>query len=493
MTTHPEIDRTPPAVTLKIGDRDLAEGSGGTFAHIQPATGRKQAEIPLAGKAEVELAVAAAKRGFQVWRRMPAVRRRALLARLGDLIEANSAEFTRRAAIDGGVPLAVGAGGPRLATEWTHYYAGWADKVDGQVVSAFPGDEFIYTLPEPYGVIGIIITWNGPLISLGMKVAPALAAGNTVVIKPSEQTPFAPALYADLAREAGFPEGVINVIPGGAEAAEALIGHPDVEKITFTGGPATARKIMHQCAELLKPSVMELGGKSANIVFGDADVQAVAQHAAFWSVGLLSGQGCELPTRLLVQDTIYDQMVEAVGMVARHLPLGDPFDVNTVVGPLINAAACERVLGMIGRAKASGSGRLISGGERVGGALADGYYVAPTVFADVDPTSEIARQEVFGPVLVIHRFSTEEQAIAIANSTMYGLGGYIQTNDLARANRVAAELKTGNVHINGGRNIAAWAPFGGVGISGFGKEGGRPGLDEFIRGKTVTISDGVPR
>jgi acyl-CoA reductase-like NAD-dependent aldehyde dehydrogenase len=393
-STASPIDRTPPQSRIIFGDKVYTSGSGGIFQHIQPATGLHQADIPLAGKREIDQAVACAKDAFEVWRRMPATQRRALLSRLAELIEANATEFTRLAAIDGGVPLMVGAGGPRMAAEWTNYYAGWADKVDGQVLSTFPSDEFIYTLPEPYGVIGVIITWNGPLISLGMKVGPALAAGNTVVIKPAEQTPFAACLFAELALQAGIPPGVVNVLPGGAEAAEALIGHPDVENITFTGGP------------------------------------------------------------------------------------------------IINEAGCDRIMGMIERAKASGAGRITTGGERVGGELAKGYYIRPTVFADVDPASEIGKQEVFGPVLVMHRFKTEEEAIQIANSTMYGLGGYIQTNDLNRAHRVAGAMKTGNVHINGGRNIPAWAPFGGLGISGYGKEGGRQGLDEFVRGKTIIMTGG---
>lgn len=483
------IDRSLPQARLMIGGRDLVSASGGVFTHINPATGNAQAEIPLAGRAETEQAVAAAKKAFAEWRKTAPAQRRALLARLAELVSANAAEFQRLGALENGTPLTVGAGGPQVAQEWINYYAGWADKIDGQVISSFPSDEFIYTVPEPYGVIGIIVTWNGPLISLGMKVAPALAAGNTVVIKPAEQTPFVACLFGDLVRQAGFPDGVVNILTGSSEAAETLIQHPDVEKITFTGGPVTARKILHQCADLLKPAVLELGGKSANIVFDDIDdLDAIAQHAAFWSVGLLSGQGCELPTRLLVQDKIYEQMVERVAMVAKHLPIGDPFDVNTIVGPVINAAACERILAAVGRAREQKMGRLLCGGERLGGDLANGFYVKPTVFADVDPASDIARNEVFGPVLVIHHFKTEEEAIAIANSTAYGLGGYIQTNNLKRAHRVASEMKTGFVHLNGSRNIPAAAPFGGLGISGYGKEGGRPGLDEFIRLKTISLS-----
>ena len=235
---------------------------------------------------------------------------------------------------------------------------------------------------------------------------------------------------------------------------------------------------------------MELGGKSANIVFDDADLDSAAQHAAMMSVGLLSGQGCELPTRLLVQEGVYDAMLEKVVAIAKALPIGDPRDVNTFIGPVINEAACDRILAMVDRAKQAGAGRVVLGGERLklDGDLENGFFVSPTIFADVDPKSEIAQQEVFGPVLVIQKFSTEEEAIEIANSTQYGLGGYIQTNDLKRAHRVAAALKTGFVHLNGSRNIPAHAPFGGLGLSGFGKEGGRPGLDEFIRLKTVSLS-----
>jgi aldehyde dehydrogenase (NAD+) len=485
-----EFDSSCPKGCLVIGNKIIEKASGGVYTHINPATGKPQADIPLAGVAETEDAIAAAKSAFATWRSMPGRERMVLLNRLADLIKQNASEFQRLSVIEGGTPYSVAAGGAGLAEEWTRYYAGWADKVDGQVVSSYPSDEFIYTLPEPYGVIGIVVTWNGPLISLGMKVIPAIAAGNTVVVKPAEQTPFVAALFAKLALEAGIPAGVINVLPGAVESAQTLIAHPDVEKISFTGGPITARKILHQCAELLKPSVMELGGKSANIVFDDADLDSAAQHAAMMSVGLLSGQGCELPTRLLVQEGVYDAMLEKVVAIAKALPIGDPRDVNTFIGPVINEAACERILAMVDRAKQAGAGRVVLGGERLklGGDLENGFFVSPTIFADVDPKSEIAQQEVFGPILVIQKFSTEEEAIEIANSTQYGLGGYIQTNDLKRAHRVAAALKTGFVHLNGSRNIPAHAPFGGLGLSGFGKEGGRPGLDEFIRLKTVSLS-----
>ena len=357
-----EFDSSCPKGCLVIGNKIIEKASGGVYTHINPATGKPQADIPLAGVAETEDAIAAAKTAFETWRSMPGRERMVLLNRLADLIKQNASEFQRLAVIEGGTPYSVAAGGAGLAEEWTRYYAGWADKIDGQVVSSYPSDEFIYTLPEPYGVIGIVVTWNGPLISLGMKVIPAIAAGNTVVVKPAEQTPFVAALFAKLALEAGIPAGVINVLPGAVESAQTLIAHPDVEKISFTGGPITARKILHQCAELLKPSVMELGGKSANIVFDDADLDSAAQHAAMMSVGLLSGQGCELPTRLLVQEGVYDAMLEKVVAIAKALPIGDPRDVNTFIGPVINEAACDRILAMVDRAKRAGAGRVVLGG-----------------------------------------------------------------------------------------------------------------------------------
>lgn len=482
-----KIDRSLPQAKLIIGDKELTTGSGGVYQHVNPATGKVQADVPLAGKAETDEAVAAAQEAFKTWRRTPPTQRRDLLLKLARLVRENAPEFQRLAALETATPLATSGGGPLLCDEWTSYYAGWADKLDGQLVGNYTDNELIYTVPEPYGVIGIIITWNGPLISLGMKVAPALAAGNTVVIKPAEQTPFVATLFGQLVKAAGFPPGVVNILPGSVESATTLIGHPLVKKVTFTGGPVTARKIMHQCADLLKPVVLELGGKSANIVFEDADLDAAAQLSAFWSVAVLSGQGCELPTRLLVQDTVYDALVQKVVAIVKSLKVGDPFDPTAMMGPLINAEACTRVLGMIERAQAAGA-RLLTGGERLGGELADGFYVSPAVFEVDDLSSEMAQQEVFGPVLVIHKFSTEAEAIAIANGTNYGLGGYIQTNDLKRAHRVAAELQTGYVHLNGSRNIPAWAPFGGLGVSGFGKEGGRQGIEEFVFYKTISLT-----
>lgn len=483
------IDRTRPDVHLYINGERHSQGGGGTWDHVDPSTGQVDKTIPLADAADVDRAVKAAHVAFATWRKTSPAERRRLLLKLADLIEAHAGDFGRLCAMDNGIPIGIGGGAVGVAVEWTRYYAGWADKTHtGDVSTTYANhNELSYTLAQPYGVVGVIITWNGPLISLAMKVPAALAAGNTVVVKPSELTPFTGCLFADLVAEAGFPPGVFNILPGTADAGEALVSHPLVEKVTFTGGPATAKKILHSCAELMKPVVMELGGKSANIIFDDADLEAACGLGTFMAVGLMSGQGCAFPTRMLVQEGVYDQVVEMVAMIAKTIAVGDPFDLGSVAGPVINQAAIDRILGVIEQAKLSGA-RLVVGGARLGGDLAAGYYLEPTVFADVDPSSDLAQNEVFGPVLAISKFSSDEEAIEIANNTRYGLSGYVQTKSLSRALRAAEELVTGEVLVNGAPNLTAQRPFGGLGLSGFGKEGGRHGIEEFLRVKSVAIA-----
>lgn len=480
---------TPPTVSLHIGGVPRATGSGGAHDHVNPATGQVQATIPLAGPAEVEEAVAAAMAAREGWRRTAPEVRRTILNRLADLMEANTQEFAKMAALDGGTPLNRGAGGVMTAVSWTRYYAGWCDKLSGELISTLDTrGEFSYTVPEPVGIVGIIITWNGPLISLAMKVGPALAAGNCVIVKPAEITPFAPELFARLCKEAGVPDGVLTIMPGTAEAGEALVRHKQVDLITFTGGPITARKIMAACAERIKPSIMELGGKSASLMFPDCDIDAACQRAIFWSIGILAGQGCALPTRLLVHADIYDEVLDKLKAIASSYKVGDPFDEEVMVGPLINSAAVDRVLGMFDRVREQNTGRFLLGGNRCGGALASGNFVEPTIIADADPDSEIAQVEIFGPALVVMKFHDEDEAVAIANNTEYGLAAYIQSNDLKRVHRLAERLHAGGVYVNGATQINAHTPFGGLGISGFGKEGGRAGIDEFLHYKTVTIA-----
>lgn len=476
-------------VHLHIGAERRAAGSGGWHEHIYPGDASVTGRIPLAGEAETDEAVAAASAAFRTWSRSDPQMRARSLRTLADLVRANAEEFGRLGAADNGTPVTFAMYCAHIAADWIEYYAGWADRIEGQVTDTITSrNELGYVLSEPYGVIGIIITWNGPLISLGMKVAPALAAGNTVVVKPSEMTPYSGELFMKLVREAGIPDGVINLIPGSAAAGEALVRHKQVEKVSFTGGPVTARKILAACADLIKPAVLELGGKSANIIFPDADLEAACAFGVDTSIGILSGQGCAFPTRMLVHNDIYDEVVARTLERVQHYKVGDPFDPQTTSGPVINEAALHRILGMIEQAQMDGAGKLVFGGKRVGGKLSKGFYIEPTVFVDVDPYSELAQQEVFGPVLAITRFKDEAEAVAIANCTEYGLSAYIQTQDLNCALRVSEELRTGVVMVNGSRNIQPRRPFGGLGLSGYGREGGKEGLLEFLRTKTVGIS-----
>ncbi|MDH6622837.1 aldehyde dehydrogenase (NAD+) [Streptomyces sp. LBL] len=477
-----------PQPRLVIGGKDLTDTSGGRYEHRNPATGLVQAHIPLAGAREVDQAVAAARQAFEVWGTMRPAERRRLLTRFAGLLRDHIPDFAAICPLENGVCVGGWAEnvGPHVA-EWTEYYAGWADKIEGVVGAAYsPHENLEYTIAEPYGVIGHIITWNSPALSLAMKVPPSLAAGNTVVIKPAESTPFSALLFADLAREAGIPEGVVNVVTGLGDAGSALVTHPGVDKISFTGGPATARRIMADAALSLKPVVFELGGKSANLLFADTDLDTVVPYCAAFAMSN-SGQGCALPTRLLVERSVYDEVVARVTGVVAHLPVGDPLDPATYIGPLIDAAARDRVQGMIDKAIGGGAGRLVFGGEHID---SDGYFVSPTVFADVDNRSDLAQQEIFGPVLAITPFDTEDEAVALANDTEYGLSAYIQSVDIARVNRLVPRLKAGTVYVNPGPNpiTSPATPFGGVGLSGFGREGGKAGLDEFINVKGVGIS-----
>ena len=475
-----------PSGAILVGEERITASSGGTHEHINPATGKVQATVALAGPDEIDAAVGAARDAFGAWRAMPVDQRAGILFRFADLLREHTDEFSAIIALESGTPIATG-GGSRSSATWVQYYAGWADKLQGDVVPVYPLPGLDYVLPEPYGVVAVIVPWNGPVMSSAMKVAPALAAGNCVVLKPPELAPFGAIRFTELALEAGIPPGVINVVPSGAVGGEALTRHPGVDKISFTGGPETARRVMAAAAEALTPVVLELGGKSANIVFEDADLDAAAALAARLSLVVLSGQGCVLPTRLLVQDTVYDEVVARIAAMTGHFKMGLPLAPDTIMGPVISQGAVDRILGMVDRAKSDGA-TLVTGGERAGGDLAEGYFIAPTVFGDVAPDSELAQREVFGPVLAALRFSDEEEAVTLANSTRYGLGAYLHTNDLRRAHRVAAAVDAGYVSVNGFAGMAPGAPFGGVKESGFGREGGKAGIDEFLRPKNVFIS-----
>lgn len=486
LNRHRDAAAEIPMLSHIIAGAAHAGGSAGAFEHVNPASGQVQAVVPLAGSSEVDAAVAAANAAFPGWRGTSPETRRRILERLAALIGENSEQLARLSSLEFGGVIAFNRHLALLSQQFTSYYAGWADKLEGQVVRHDDESGFVYTIPEPLGAVAVIVTWNGPLISLGMKVIPALAAGNTVVLKPAEIAPFSSQMFLTLARQAGVPDGVINLVHGGVEAGTALTGHPGIAKITFTGGPATAHRILEAAARNLTPAVLELGGKSANLIFASADLDAASQHTAL--TGLANaGQGCALPTRVLVQNAVYADFLGRLEATVSALSIGDPLADSTMIGPVISRASSERILGIIGEAEATRSARIVTGGKRLDGELATGWFVAPTILADVDPNSAVAQKEIFGPVISVMRFRTEEEAVALANGTGYGLSAYIQSGDASQIRRLIGQLRSGTVGVNGGAPLTYNAPFGGLGLSGYGKEGGKAGIDEFLHLKTVLI------
>lgn len=477
---------TPPA--LLIGGREVTDASGGDHQHVYAATGRPTASVPLAGPGEIDQAVASARAAFPAWSAISADRRRDLLLRMAELVERDAEKLTMLNIVDTSTPLMITGAQVGMVSDLFRYNAGWSDKIGGEVHPTWPVPALDYSLEEPYGVIGVIIPWNGPLMAIAQILGPALAAGNCVVLKPAELAPFGPIQLGRLFTEAGFPPGVVNVVPGGPEGGAALVGHPGIDKVHFTGSGTTARQIMRACIPTLKPLGLELGGKSASLVFDDADIGTAVSAAASAVSVQLSGQACIAGTRVLVQRGVYDEFVEAAAAAFGEVTVGDPLDLDTTMGPVNNGVHCDRILTTIHSAITDKQGRLVTGGERLAGELAGGFFLSPALFADVDPNSTLARDEVFGPVQTIIPFDTEADAVGIANNSDYGLAGYIHTQNLGRAHRVAAALEAGNVWVNGGFGIPASVPFGGVKQSGFGRIGGRHGIREFTRPKNVWVA-----
>ncbi|WP_317933245.1 aldehyde dehydrogenase family protein [Halioxenophilus sp. WMMB6] len=476
-----------PRYTAIVGDTRLERGGGSGWAHIYPANGKVTTELQLAGVADVEAAVAAARAALPGWRAGSSEIRRDLLLKLADAIEATAAELAALDTLGNGYPAMMAAYTPGVMAQRFRYYAGWADKIRGETLDAWNGPAHSYVNYEPYGVVGAIIPWNGPLFAAAMVLAPALAAGNCVVIKAPELAPFSVMRLAQLFAEVGFPPGVVNMVCGGADVGEAIVASSGVDKVQFVGSGNTAKRVLQTAAQTLKPCGLELGGKSAVLVFDDANLQEAAKLGLSGAVSV-SGQGCVNGTRVLVQRSIYDQFIAMAQVMAGHISLGDPLLPTTVMGPLISAQSLARIEGIVARAQAEGA-RLVCGGERAGGDFADGFYMPLTLFADVDPNSALSQHEVFGPVLAITPFDDEDEAIAIANGTDYGLGAYIHSQNLRRAHTVAAQMQAGTVQVNtAGGGMQPYAPFGGYKQSGYGRLGGEQGLLEFLQVKSVWMN-----
>jgi acyl-CoA reductase-like NAD-dependent aldehyde dehydrogenase len=472
---------------LFIGGEWVDAVEGGRLVSWNPGTGEVLAEVAEAKAADVDRAVTAARAAFahgSDWRRMDALDRGELVARLGRAIEERAGPLAELETLDNGKPIREAQIDLRQTVDAFRYYAGWASKLEGETI---PVRTRIlnYTLREPVGVVGAITPWNFPISMAAWKLAPALACGNTVVLKPAEQTPLSALELAALAAEVGFPPGVINVVPGyGETAGAALVSHPDVDKIAFTGSTEVGKKIMREAAGSLKRVSLELGGKSPNIVFADADLKA-AVRGAFNGIFYNAGQCCTAGSRLLVEESIHEQFMDALLERVGRLEPGEPLEPKRRFGPVISQAQLERVLGYIEKGRHEGATVLTGGGRAEGGGA--GFWIEPTIFDRVSPEASIANEEIFGPVLATLTFHDEEEAVALANRTIYGLAAGLWTADVKRAHRVAAQLHAGTVWINTYHPMDAASPFGGYKQSGHGRELGKHALELYTQVKSVWV------
>ncbi len=472
---------------LFIGGKWVDSAGGKTFETINPATGESITQVYEASEKDVDLAVEAARKALEgPWKKFSAADRGKILWKIGDLILKYAEELSYLETLDSGKTIFESS---KVDIPFTadvfYYYAGWADKIQGETIPV-RGNFFNYTLREPVGVVGQIIPWNFPLNLASWKVAPALACGNTVILKPAEQTPLTALKLGEICQEAGLPDGVVNVLTGhGPTTGAALVKHPGVDKIAFTGSHLTGQEIMCTASHSLKKVSLELGGKSPNIVLADSDIEP-AIRGALNGIFYNKGEVCSAGSRLFVQEEIHDQFMEKLVEKANGFKVGDPFDPKTRVGPLVSEEQMKKVLSYIDSGKKE-SAKLLTGGERANIGNGKGYFVKPTIFDDVENQMKIAQEEIFGPVLATLRFKDLDEVIQKANQTIYGLAAAVWTKDIKKAHLLAKELKAGTIWINTYGVFDAASPFGGYKMSGFGRELGMHALELYTQVKSVWI------
>lgn len=467
---------------------------GAWFDSEDPYTGKPWAQVAQGGTADVDLAVTAAHRALMddAWGGLTATARGALLVRLADVIAEHADELAALEVNDNGKLLAEMAGQVAYVPQWFRYYGGLADKIEGRVLPIDKPGYFAYTRREPVGVTAIITPWNSPLLLLAWKLAPALAAGCTVVVKPSEFTSASTVALARLLHEAGLPKGVFNVVTGfGQDVGAPLVEHPDVAKVSFTGSDTTGRSIGAAAGRGIKHVALELGGKSPNIVFADADLTSAA-NGVVSGIFAATGQTCIAGSRLLVQRDIHDELVSRVVELAGTARMGDPRSPDTQVGPITTRPQYQKVLSYLDVAREDGAQVALGGGPADPADVGDGWFVRPTIFTGVRNDMRIAQEEVFGPVLAVIPFEDEADAVRIANDSAYGLGAGVWTSDMGRALRMADAIKAGTVWVNTYRTVSFMAPFGGYKSSGVGRENGAEAIEEYLETKTVWINSGAP-
>lgn len=476
---------------LHINGQAVPAAGGRTFLSTNPATGQAWASFAEAGAADVDAAVTAARAAFEgpAWRGLSPTRRGRLLMRLGDLIAANAEELAAIETRENGKLYKEMLAQLRVIPDWLYYFGGLADKVEGRVIPLDRQSVLNYTVREPLGVVGVITPWNSPSLINWMSAAPALAAGNAIVFKPSEVTSASILAMMPLFEEAGFPAGIVNVVTGAREAGEALVAHPGVAKIAFTGGSAAGKAIAAAVGARLGHVTLELGGKSANIVFGDANLDA-AEAGVLAGIFAAAGQTCVAGSRALIERSVHDELVERLVRRAGTIVLGDPMDAATQMGPAATPAQLDKIATMVEAAQKAGAVILAGGRKATVPSLPDGLFYEPTILGQVTCTDTIAQEEVFGPVLAVMPFEGEDEAVTLANSTAYGLAAGVWTADVKRAHRMARRLHAGTVWINLYRAITFNSPFGGVKDSGIGRVNGMEAIDQFLQTKSVWVELG---